>query len=505
MAAQPWLAGIDCLTSSLLGAHIWNSALTQRMQEAPPLSDTKRALLDRYLRGTGSLGAKTIGRRPSGSIAPLSAAQEELYRRELRVPTIPPLYNECVNLRMLGPLDVVALERAFNEIIKRHEAWRTTFESEAGQPAQIVHPFMPVQLPVVDLRGIPEAEREAAAFRLISENVRVPFDLSRGPLLRPKLVKISETEHRLFLAAHQIVLDGVSAYQIFPFELASFYEGFSAGKSPTLPELPVQSADFACWQRDWLNAAAVKQVNYWLKQLGSDLPVLSWPVKPRRVTRTFRGCIQNFSFASLLSDRIKELSRRLNTTLFVVLLTALATLLHRYTKQEEIVLGTLSPSGRKRSEVMGLLGYFLNPVALKLSFQNRPTFLELASQAQTVLLEAMSNDDVPIEQLAREFKLDDSSPSPFFTAAISLQPPMPNLNLPWSVTTMDVNSGGSPWDFYLAFIDTPEGLIVRAQFNPDVFDSKTIGSALQDLQDVLENASEESAVTNAAGAKRSTA
>ncbi len=374
---------------------------------------------------------------------------------------------------------------------------------------------MPAQLPVVDLQGIPEAEREGAAVGLVSEDVRRPFDLHRGPLLRPTLVRINETEHRLFLTAHQIVLDGLSAYQIFPFELASFYKGFSAGKSVTLPELPVQCADFARWQREWLSGAAAKQVDYWRKQLGSELAVRSWPVKPRPVTRTFRGRIQNFSFPGLLSDRLKELSRRLNTTLFLVLLTGLATVLHRYTNQKEIVLGTLSPSGRKRSEVMGLLGYFLNPVALKLSFYSRTTFQELASQAQTVLLEAMSNDDVPIEQLAREFKVDDSSPSPFFTAAISLQPPMPNLNLAWTVTTMDVESGGSPWDFYLAFIDTPEGLIGRAQFNPDLFDSKTVGCVLQDLQDVLENASLESVVTSAriradkesatsgAGAKRS--
>jgi non-ribosomal peptide synthetase component F len=164
---------------------------------------------------------------------------------------------------------------------------------------------------------------------------------------------------------------------------------------------------------------------------------------------------------------------------------------------------------------MGLLGYFLNPVALKLSFHDRTTFRELLSQAQTVLLEAMSNDDVPIEGLARDFNADDSSPSPFFTAVISLQPPVPPLDLAWTVTTMDVESGGSPWDFYLAFIDTPEGLIGRAQFNPDLFDSKTVGCVLQDLQDVLENASLESVVTSAriradkesatsgAGAKRS--
>jgi hypothetical protein len=393
---------------------------------------------------------------------------------------------------MLGPLDVVALERAFNEIIKRHEAWRTTFDTEAGRPTQIVHSVIPVQLPVVDLQGMPEGEREAAAVCFVSQDVLRPFDLLRGPLLRPKLVKINETEHRLFLTAHQIVLDGVSAYQVFPSELATFYKGFSTGKSATLPELPVQYADFACWQRQWLSGAAAKQVDYWRKQLGGELPVLSWPVNTRPATRTFRGCIQNFSFPSLLSDRIRELSRRLSTTLFLVLLTGLATILHRYTNQKEIVLGTLSPSGRKRREVMGLLGYFLNPVALKLRFHNRTTFRELLLQAQTVLLEAMCNDDVPIESLARELKVgDDSSPSPFFTAVISLQPPMPNLDVAWSVTTMDLESGGSPWDFYSAFIDRAEGLIGRAQFNPDLFDTTTIGCVLADLQDVLGSASRE--------------
>jgi hypothetical protein len=487
------------------------------MPEATALSDTKRALLDRYLRGVGSDRTGTIQRQPPGNVAPLTVAQEELYRRELRVPRIPPLYNECVTLRMAGPLDVTALERAFNEIIKRHEAWRTTFETKGGRPAQVVHPAMPLQLPVIDLQGPPEAEREAAVVRLVSEDVRRPFDLRYGPLLRPKLVRINETEHRLFLIAHQIILDGVSAYQIFPSELATFYKDFSTGRSATLPELPVQCADFACWQREWLSGAAAKQVDYWRKQLGGELLALSWPVKPRPVTASFRGCIQSFSFPKRLSERIKELSRRLSTTLFLVLLAGLATVLHRYTKQKEIVLGTLSPSGRKRSEVMGLLGYFLNPVALRLSFHDGMRFRELLLQAQRVLLEAMCNDDVPIERLARELKgADDSSPSPFFTAAISLQPPMPNLDLAWKVTTMDVESGGSPWDFYLAFIDRPEGLIGRAQFHPDLFDQATVGSALQDLQEVLGNASLESVVTSAriradeesatsaAGAKRST-
>ena len=462
------------------------------MQDAPLLSDAKRALLDRYLRGVGSRGNVEIRRRSLGSAAPLSVVQEQLYRRELQVPHIPPLYNECVNLRMLGPLDVIALEAAFNEVIKRHEAWRTTFETQAGRPVQVVHPAVPVRLPLVDLQGIPETEREAAALRLASDDVLQPFDVRRGPLLRPRLVRINETEHRLLLTAHQIVLDGLSAYQIFPSELATVYKAFSAGQTASLPELPVQCADFAVWQREWLSLNAARQVDYWRNRLGSESLTPSWPAKPRPAAHRFRGCIQQFSFPAALSDQIKELSRTLGTTLFLVLLTGLATVLHRYTNQKEIVLGTLSPSGRKRSEAMGLLGYFLNPVALKLSFSERSTFRELSSQAQTVLLEAMSNDDVPVERLARELNMgDDSSPSPFFTAVISMQPPMRPMDLPWSVTTMDVDSGGSPWDFYLAFIDGPDGLIGRAQFNPDLFDTKAIECALQDLQGVLWEASRE--------------
>lgn len=459
------------------------------------LSRSKQALLKKYL--CGDLGqpagkSSAITRRPSGEIAPLSLSQQELWRREVSVPGIPPLYNESVTLHMTGPIDVAALEQSFNEIVQRHEVWRTTFDTlDDGQLVQIIHPVPSIKLPMVDLRGLQKVEREAEAVRLVREDARQPFDLRDGPMLRPTLVRMDDTEHRLFLIAHQIVLDGISAYQIFPSELAAIYKACSAGKPSPLPELSIQCADFAYWQREWLQGEVLaKQVDYWREQLGDESSVLNWPTdRPRPAVRTFRGAIRPFALPKRLTRALKELSQREGSTLFVTLLAGFASVLHRYTRQEDIVVGTLSPAGRKRTEALGLLGYFLNPVALRLNFGNHPTFGELLRQARAITCEAISHDDVPIEFLERQLKpRPDSSRSPFFTVAISLQPPMPNLDLTWSVTSMDIESGGASWDLYVAFIDGPNGLIGRAQYNPDLFEPMTIALMLEDLQGLLEGA-----------------
>jgi surfactin family lipopeptide synthetase A len=455
------------------------------MQELSQLSDAKRVLFGRYSRGRVSSGPK-IGRRPQGIPAPLSLVQEQLYFRDLEFAGNPPLYNECVTVRMLGPLDSDVLERSFNEIIRRHEVWRTSFETKSGQPVQIVHPHRPMQFSRIDLRGLDEAERETEAVRLVSEDVRRPFQLDGGPLLRPTLVRMSDEDHRLFLAIHQIVVDGRSAYQIYPSELAAHYKAFLAGQPSPLPELKIQCADFAWWQRECLNGEEARQVNYWREQLGCNLPVRGWPTeKSNSAARSCYGRIHPFAFSPQLSTHVRDVSRRLNSTLFLVLLTGLATVMHHYEKDRDVVLGTLSPSGRKQSEVMDLLGYFLNPVALRLNRGARTTFGELLQHARGVVSDAISNDDVPIEQLARALEGHEDSgsgPSPFFNVAVSLQPPTPDFGLPWSVTSMDVDSGGSPWPLYLAFIDRPEGIIGRAQFNPDLFEIGTIKRLLHDLQ-----------------------
>src|ERR1700694_4423049 len=455
------------------------------MQGLSQLSDAKRVLFDRYSKGRVSSGPK-IGRRPQGVPAPLSLGQEQLYFRELEFAGNPPLYNECVTVRMLGPLDSDVLERSFNEIVRRHEVWRTSFQTKAGQPVQVVPPHRPLQFSRTDLRRLVEAERETEAVRLVSEDVRRPFRLDGGPLLRPTLARMSDEEHRLFLVVHQIVVDGRSAYQIYPSELAAHYKAFLAGQPSLLPELKIQCADFAWWQRECLKGEEGRQINYWREQLQGNVPVHDWPMEtPNSAPRSYYGRIHPFAFSPQLSTHVRDVSRRLNSTLFLVLLTGLTTVIHRHEKSGDVVLGTLSPSGRKQSEAMDLLGYFLNPVTLRLNCGAHTTFSELLRHARGVVSDAMSNDDVPIESLARALEGQEDSgsgPSPFFNVAISLQPPTPDLGLPWSVTSMDVDSGGSPWPLYLAFIDRPEGIMGRVQFNPDRFEIGTIKGALQDLQ-----------------------
>jgi hypothetical protein len=465
------------------------------MSSTAQLSDAKRSLLAKYAAGkarSATSQSSRIVRRGNRAIAPLSLSQEELWRREQRVPEISPLYNECVTIQMKGALDVAALEGALAGIIRRHESWRTTFETRAGQPVQISHEPEPVRFPIIDVRDFPEAVRGQEAIRLVNAETARPFDLQRQPPLRPVLVRIDDAEHRLFLIAHQIVLDGVSAYQFFPSELAEFYKASLQGRPPRMPELAIQCSDFAHWQRESIDRVRNKQLDYWRTQLATSPAVPNWPAYgARHASRTYHGVIRPFVLSPEISHKLKALSHRQNSTLFSTLVAGFASLLRRYTGQDDVVVGTLSPCGRKRTETQGLLGYFLNPVALRLDFAHDPSFPELIHQAQRVMTEAICHDDVPIEAVAQELGRANFSPSPFFRAALSLQPSTPNLGLEdlglnWSVTSMDVDSGGSPWELYLAFIDRPAGIMGRIQFDPELFDGATIEQLLQDLSRLFE-------------------
>ncbi len=466
----------------------------------------RQRLLEKYVRERAQTvpTRSAIARRSPGTIAPLTFTQEELWRRETETPAIAPLYNECVTVRMVGPLDLVALEKSLNEIVRRHEIWRTTFETRAGQPVQIVHPAAPLRLRSIDTgsfsvswRGRSQTDGTTSWNAEVDEGVRRKFALESEPPIRATLVRAGETEHWLLVAAHLMVLDGASAYQIFPLELAALYRAYAAGKSSPLVELPVQYGDFALWQRESGMSEFASQARYWRKQLGEWPQTTDWPIsKPRPQKRRYGGMIRPFAFSPELSAKLREFARKENSSLFLVLLAAFAVLVHRHTRQEKIALGTPVSSGRNQNEVLNLLGYFLNAVTLRLNFESDPTFHELVAQTRIVLSDAMLNADVPIEQLAREIRQEQNpSPSPFFRAAIGMQPSMPSLAVDWDVTTMDVESGGSPWEFYLAFIDhpqqvgprpIPQPIMGRLQFDPESINVQEALRVLADLQASLE-------------------
>jgi condensation domain-containing protein len=457
------------------------------------LSEAKRKLLESYLHGGAvqAVAARSpITPRTSQQPAPLSLSQEQLFLRETRRPGIPPLYNECIQLRMTGPIQISLLERSLAEIIRRHEIWRTNYVTTNGQPVQVVHPA-PAEAPVevIDLRGVPRDKREAEAHQIIQELARQRFNLSEGPLLNARLIRLDEYEHRLYLIAHLSVVDGLSVYRVFPQELAALYSAYSSGQPSPLRNLPIQFGDYAHWQRQWLEGEELaRQLDYWRTQLRGGIPPLKWPTdRPRPREETFRGTIRPFDLPRTVVAAVKALARQEGATLFVTLLAAFATLLHSYTQQDDFVIGTPSPAGRTRSEVQALLGYFLTPVALRFQLASRTTFRELLRQTQRLTLEAISHNDVPVELLARELRLPcDPTRNPLFTVAISLQPTMPQLDLNWSVTSMDVESGGSPWDLYIAFIEGREGMTGRVQYNPDLFHTETITQMLQHYQRTLE-------------------
>lgn len=455
------------------------------------LSEVKRKLFEKYVRGEITQAehlSEGIRQRQADEAPPLSLVQEQLWYRE-QIEGIAPLYNEAITIRHSGPLDAATLARTLTEIIRRHQIWRTSYEVGNGAPFQVIHPApSSFAVQTVDLRGLSQGEAESEIVRITTSETRCRFDLRQVPLLRATLFRSDGEDDQLFLAAHLSIIDGISVYQVLPIEIATLYAAFSNGRPSPLPEPCIQYADYSYWQRQTFTAERrAEQVNYWREMFSGEVPVLGWPAEPAKpVSRTYRGAIRKFTLSPAISGFLKKLSSREGFTLFTILVASLSVLLHSYTGQEDLVIGTPSPSGRKRPETQLLLGYFLNPIALRIDLRGDPTFHELLSRIRETLAEALCYDDVPIEVLARELQLKtECGRNPFFTVAISLQPKMPASATGWRVTSMDADSGGAPWDLYLAFIDSEDGMLGRAQYNPDVFEPDTITDTIMQLQALM--------------------
>src|SRR4030095_13142735 len=342
------------------------SDLGSRLAE---LSPAERRVWEqrRKEKGVDSLLKQIIPRRATPDSTPLSFSQQRLWFLDQYEPNSS-VYNIPSALRLAGKLNVPALEQSLKEIVRRHEALRTTLSMLEGQPIQVVAPSVNVALPVVDLTGSPEIGKEDEAQDLASEEARRPFDLTRGPLFRSTLIRLGEEDHVLLLTLHHIVSDGWSM-GVLRRELSVLYEAFCDGRSSPLSDLPIQYADFAIWQREWLQGEVLdSQLSYWKKRLEGIPAVLNLPTdRPRPTVQSFRGKRQSIELSRELTQGLKELSRKEGVTLFMTLLAAFQTLLYRYTGQEDIVVG--SPiANRNRTEVEGLIGFFVNTLVLRANF-----------------------------------------------------------------------------------------------------------------------------------------
>jgi amino acid adenylation domain-containing protein len=460
------------------------------MSDTSNLSESRRALLEKMLRGNlpqSTADVASIPRRTTDGPAPLSFAQEQMWLLSHMIPNTP-IYNDCVSLHLPGQLDVAAFERSLNEIIRRHEILRTSFPLVDGQPVQMIHPYSAFQVPVIDLRSLPESEREAEGLRLAREDARQLFDLAQGPLLRFKLIRLKDEEHVLFMTTHHIAGDGVGAYQVLLPELSALYQAFTQGQPSPLPELPIQYADYALWQRQQLQGKVLTDhLAYWKEQLAGAEAVLELPADhPRPLHRTYNGSLQTFALPKGLTDALKNLSRQEGVTLFNTLLAAFNILLYRYSGREDMLLGTVT-AGRRQPATQKLIGCFLNPFVLRVDLSGAPGFRALLQRVREVTSAALDHDEMPFEYLVQKLRPERSlEQNPFFQVMMVLEPLLPPLPMGWTMSQMEVTAGTSTFDLALELDDRPEGLIGRFVYSTDLFEAATIQRMLGHWQTLLE-------------------
>src|SRR6185312_11698252 len=426
-------------------------------------------------------------------LLPLSFAQQRLWFLDQLEPGSAS-YNLPLAVRLKGELRLAVLERTLSEIVRRHEVLRTRFVNVGGEPRQEVLPAEPLALPVIDLSELGAAEREAVMRAAVSAENREPLDLETGPMLRVKLLRLGAEEHVVLLTMHHIVSDGWSLGVLIK-EVATLYETYSRDAEATLPELAIQYSDYAIWQRGWLQGEELeRQLGYWREQLGGELPVLELPTDHARpALPSYRGAHLGFRLSAEVSAGLKELSRREGVTLFMTLLAAYQTLLHRYSGQEDIVVGS-AVAGRNYAETEGLIGFFVNTLALRTDLSGEPTFVELLGRVKQVCLGAYGHQDVPFEKLVEELQPErDPSRTPLFQTMFAMQN-VPETELQLSGLKLGRVGGESAtakFDLLLGLQERGEGVEGSFEYSTDLFERERIERLVRHfevlLQGIVEN------------------
>ena len=452
------------------------------------LSVEKRQLLERYLKtaGLNLSRAVILPQSRETNRFPLSFAQQRLWFLDQLEPNTA-VYNIADTHYFSGPLNLAALERSMNELIRRHESLRTTFHSIDGEPVQVIAEAQLRKIEVIDLSHLSQAEREREAERMAHDEAELPFDLSRGPLLRFRLVKLEEEEHLLLLTMHHIISDGWSLGVLWR-ELSALYQAFSMDQSSPLEELTIQYADFAVWQRQWLQGETLeKQLAYWREKLAGELPVLDVLTdRPRPPVQTYRGDAVQQILSVDVTERLRQVSTENGATLFMTLLAAFNLVLWRYTRQQDILVG--SPiANRNRTEIEGIIGFFVNSLVLRSTVNPEMSFREFLAQVRETTLGAYGHQDVPFERLVEELQPERSlNRQPLFQVLLTLQTWEETHLEGLELTFMNTRREVTKFDLSLFLSETDSGLYSWFAYNSDLFDGPTIARLLKHFHTLLE-------------------
>lgn len=423
---------------------------------------------------------------------PLSFSQERLWFLDQLDPNSP-AYNIHSATRFQGSLNIKALEQSLSELMRRHESLRTTFSVIDGKPIQVIAEPTPFCLPLIDLSGLKEPDREREMQRLATAEAERPFDLSRGPLLRVHLIRLQEDDHLWVENIHHIISDDWSM-KIFTQELAELYKAFSQGQPSPYSDLPLQYVDFAQWQREWLQGEVLDaQVEYWKKQLGGTLPILQLPTdRPRPANQNYRGTHERFLIPGPLYNALRGVGDKEGVTLFMLVLAAFNTLLYRYSGQDDIIVG--SPiAGRNQVETEKIIGFFLNTLVLRTDLSGNPTFRQLLSRVREVCLGAYAHQEIPFEPLLEQLRVKrDLSRTPLFQTMLVLlntpvaapRPTAETMGL--TFIPVKIDNGTTKFDLSLTMTETANGIDSVLDYNVDLFDAPTIRRLIGHFLTLLE-------------------
>jgi hypothetical protein len=450
------------------------------------------AAMAKVLEASGMLSAGAseqipIARADRNGDLPLSYAQERLWFLSQLEPDNP-FYNVPAAVRLTGDLDLAALANSFNAIVRRHEMLRTSFQTFDARPAQVIAPEVELSLPVIDISRTPARFREAELKRIASEEARRPFDLSSCPLIRVALVKLGRREHAALVTMHHIISDAWSMGVLIG-ELMENYEAYMQGKPSSLEELPIQYADYAVWQRERLRGERLEQeLGYWKRQLAGAPALLKVSNDmDRPEVASYRGETRYFEIEGEVMEGLRKLSQEEEATLFMTLLAGYKVMLSHYSGEEDIVVGT-PVSGRSREELEGLIGFFVNTLALRTKLKGEASFRELVRKVKDVAIGAYEHQEAPLAKIVEELNPERKlGYSPIFQVCFYLgNAPAPTLKLPGlTLAPLEMDRQAAQFDLVFGVTEMERGALGVAQYSADLFSPSTISNMINDFGSLL--------------------